>query len=162
VDYYDPTPWIDTFDSLVDFIEARLKVDKVAKSDPRSKGQAYLPQHELELDIVVKESGETLRLTEWRDQVGRFHLGLVSSEEDILRRGDFKETRYHHNPNGKNIPPPHHIHFPTIKYPLNHGHTYAHPVKPTQDQSGQDYISALRLFCDHTKIILRGVSLPLI
>jgi len=161
VEYYDPTPWIATSDSLVEATEARIKVDKVAKSNLRSKGQFYSPHYKLELDVVVKGSGEILRLSEWRDKIGRLHFKLIDYQ-DTLRRGDFKETRHHHNPNGANIPPPHHIHFPTIKYPLNQEHTYAYPVKPSQDKSGEDDISALRLFCDYTKIILAGVNLPLI
>ena len=159
--YYDPFRWIDPSDSLVCIIEAKLRADKIAKSNRGSKGRAYLPRHELELDIIVKESGEVLRFTEWKDRAGRFHLSLVNTS-DIYRRGDFKENSYHHNPDGRNIPPPHHMHFPTIKYPLNQRHTYAHPVKPASDQSGEDFISVLRLFCDYTNIMLSGVSLPLI
>jgi len=161
VSYYDPIQWIDPSDSLVDIIEAKLRAGKIAKSDRGSKRRAYLPRHELELDIIVTQSSEVLRLTEWQDHAGGFHLGLVNTS-DIYRRGDFKVNSYHHNPNGRDIPPPHHMHFPTIKYPLNQRHTYAHPVQPTSDKSGGDFISVLQLFCDYTNIMFSGVSLPLI
>lgn len=159
--YYDPIRWIDPSDSLVDTIEAKLRASKIAKSNRGSKRRAYLPMRELELDIMVRESGEVLRLTEWKDRVGRFHLRLVNTS-DTYRRGDFRVDSYHHNPNGMDIPPPHHIHFPTIKYSLNQRHTYAHPVQPASDESGEDFISVLQLFCDYTNITLSGVSLPLI
>lgn len=149
--YYDPIRWIDTSDSLVDTIEDKLRTAKIAKSNMGGKKRAYLPRHELELDIMITESGEVLRLTEWEDRAGRFHLGLANIS-DTYRRGDFKVNSYHHNPNGVDIPPPHHIHFPTIKYSLKERHTYAHPVEPTSDKSGEDFISVLRLFCDHTNI----------
>jgi hypothetical protein len=161
VAYYDPTRWIAPDDSLVDTIEQKLQADKTAKSTPKTKGRAFIPLNELELNVVIRESGEVVRLTEWMDRIGRFHLGLEDSNIKY-RRGDFQETRYHHNPNGINIRPPHHIHFPTVKYPLNGEHGYAHPVKPTDSKSGADYISALQLFCDYTNIILSGVSLPII
>jgi len=161
VSYYDPIPWIDPSDNLIDIIEDSLKVVKVAKSLGKTKGRSYLPLNELELSITSEDGGEILRLTEWVDRIGRFHLRLVSFNISY-RRGDFKVKNYHHNPNGANIPPPHHIHFPTVKYPLDKRHTYAHPVRPATDKTGADYISALRLFCDYTNIILSRVSIPLI
>jgi len=161
VGYYDPAPWVDSSDSLIETIEAELKADKVAVSKTRSKSRAYLPPNTLELDVNAKEYGQTLRLTEWADSIGRFHLGLENPTTTV-RRGHFQGRDYHHNPNGVNIPPPHHIHFPTMKYPLNQRQTYAHPVRPTADRSGADYISALQLFCDHNNITLNKVSLPLI
>ena len=159
--YYDPTLWIDPADSLIITIEQKLQADKTAKSAPKTKGRAFIPLNELELDVIIKESGEVVRLTEWVDRIGRFHLGLGDSNAKY-RRGDFQETRRHHNPNGVNISPPHHIHFPTIKYPLDGEHSYAHPARPTDDKSGADYISALQLFCSYTNIMLSGVSLPII
>jgi hypothetical protein len=150
--YYDPSPFIDLSDSLIDTIGVELRVVKIAKSNPRIKGKAFIPLNELELDVVVKGSANVIRLTEWVDRIGRFHLGLENPNTKY-RRGDFQEKTYHHNPNGKDIPPPHHIHFPTTKYPLDGEHSYAYPVKPTIDKSGADYISALQLFCDYTNIV---------
>jgi hypothetical protein len=138
-----------------------LQADKIGRSTPRTKGKAFVPANELELSIVIKGSGEVIRLTEWMDGRGRFHLRLEGSDIKY-RRGDFQETRFHHNPNGAEIPPPHHIHFPTTKYPLEGEHSYAHPVKPRDGKSGADYISALWLFCDYTNITLSGVSIPII
>ncbi len=161
VAYYDPTRWLDPSDRLVNAVELKLKADKFAKSNPKAKGKSFLPLNELELNVIIRESGESIRLTEWVDRIGRFHLGLENSNTKY-RRGDFQANKPHHNPNGKNIYPPHHIHFPTIKYPLNGGKSYAHPVKPADDKTGEDYISALRLFCDYTNILLSGASLPMI
>jgi hypothetical protein len=160
VSYYDPARWIDASDSLVATVEAKLRATKTAQSATGGRTRAYLPRHELELNVVLSESGEVIRLTEWEDRAGRFHLGLASTS-DIYRRGDFKVPLYHHNPNGVDIPPPHHMHFPTVKYSLKESHTYAHPVRPTDEESGEDFVSVLRLFCDHTNIMLSGVSLRL-
>ena len=159
--YYNPTPWIDPIDNLIVTIEQKLQANKVAKSTPKTKGKAFIPLNELELNVIIRESGEVVRLTEWVDGRGRFHLGLEDSNTKY-RRADFQVIRHHHNPNGVNIPPPHHIHFPTVKYPLDGEHSYAHPVEATDDKSGVDYISALRLFCDYTNIVLSGVSIPMI
>lgn len=159
--YYNPTKWIDPSDTLVDSIEIKILADKVAESKIKYHGRSYLPQNELELDVKVKGSVETLRLTEWVDRIGRFHLGLTDFNV-LYRRGDFKEKNFHTNPNGFKVPPPHHIHFPTKQYPLEGMHTYAYPVKPTYNDTGEDYISSLRLFCDNNNIRLGSVTLPLI
>jgi hypothetical protein len=161
VSYYDPIRWIDASDSLVATIEAKLRATKTAESNRESRSRAYLPRHELELDIVIAESGEVIRLTEWEDRAGRFHLGLANTS-DTYRRADFKVASYHHNPNGVDIPPPHHMHFPTVEHSLKERHTYAHPVSPTGDKSGEDFVSVLRLFCDYTNIMLGRVNLRLI
>jgi hypothetical protein len=161
VSYYDPIRWIEASDSLVATIEAKLRATKTGESNKGSRSRAYLPSHELELDVVITGSGEVIRLTQWEDHAGRFHLGLANTS-DTYRRGDFKVDSYHHNPNGVDIAPPHHMHFPTVKYSLKGRHTYAHPVQPTGDKSGEDFVSVLRLFCDYTNIVLSGVSLRLI
>jgi hypothetical protein len=161
VAYYDPTGWIDPSDSLIVAVEQKLQANKIAKSIPKARGKGFLPANELELSVVIGGSGEVIRLTEWMDGRGRFHLRLQDPDTKY-RRGDFQETRFHHNPNGVDIPPPHHIHFPTTTYPLDGEHSYAHPVKPTRAKSGADYISALWLFCDYANIVLGGVSIPII
>lgn len=159
--YYDPTPWIDPADDLIVTVEQKIQANKIAKSTLKTKGKAFIPLNGLELDVIIKGSGEMARLTEWVDRIGRFHLGLEDSNTKY-RRGDFQATRYHHNPNGVEIAPPHHIHFPTVKYPLDGEHSYAHPVEPTENKSGEDYITALQLFCDYTNTVLSGVSIPII
>jgi len=161
VAYYDPIQWIDPSDNLVDAIEQKVKADKSARSAPRTKGKAFIPLNELELNVIVKNSGEIIRLTEWVDRAGRFHLGLEEPTTKY-RRGDFQVQRPHHNPNGVDILPPHHIHFPTVIYPLEGRSSYAHPVRHTDDETGTDYISALRLFCAYTNIMLSGASVPII
>jgi hypothetical protein len=81
----------------------------------------------------------------------------LASKDDMIRKGHFNHG-YHHNPDGRDIRPPHHIHFPTVNYPaLDRTHTYAYSV-----QANNDYISALKRLCIDTNIDLHNATLPLI
>lgn len=153
--YYDPKPWISTDDNLISPVEDILKLHKRAYSKRFGTGKSYLPQAPLELDIITDDK-QILRLTEWKDKNGKIFIELAFVN-DTYRKGHFNSTDWHHNPSGENIPPPHHIHFPTKKYSINQMHTYAFPIK-----ADTDYISTLEKFCEVTNIEIKGVSIPLL
>jgi len=162
--YYDPSGWIDPMDSLIGEVEDRLKLDKKAQPKRASTFQrrarvttkAFLPPVALELDVAVQSTKELLRLTEWIDKAGKVYIDLIVSN-DFLRKGHFNQG-WHHNPDGRDIPPPHHLHFPTIKFSnLARPHSYAYPI-----QSNDNYLEALQAFCEHVNINIRAVSLPLL
>jgi hypothetical protein len=158
--YYDPSMWIGANDRLLADVEGRMQSDKRARSGRSGSGKSFLPPSSLQLDIIVTETEEVLRLTERLDKLGRVRINLFG-EGVAFRKGHFNETRWHHNPDDRNIPPPHHNHFPTSKYPnLDRPHTYAHPVRA--DSDCLDFLNALRTFCEYVNIELHGVSLPLL
>ncbi len=157
--YYDPTRWVKLPDTLVVAIEDKVRTNKKAQSSNGRTAGAFLPPNYLDLDVIVEQSGEILRLTEWIDKIGRTHITLSDSNQLSFRRGDFRVTEHHHNPSGVDIPPPHHIHFPTVDYPLNGTHTYAYP---TNSKVVSDYIGALNVFCNVNNIILDKIHLPLL
>jgi hypothetical protein len=106
--------------------------------------------------VTNNETREVLRLTLTKEKLGKISINLASGDE-MLRKGHFNHS-YHHNPNGVDIPPPHHIHFPTQNFPsLDRPHTYAYPVK-----ADNDYLSALKKICNDTNIDLHNASLPLL
>jgi len=161
--YYDPSNWIAPDDSLIGEVEDRLKLDKRAQPkatrvQPRAvrAGKAFLPPNSFELDVIIESTKEVLRLVEWMDKEGKVFIELGVSV-DFLRIGHFNHG-WHHNPNGRNIPPPHHIHFPTFQYRnITRPPTYAYPV-----QSGSDFVEAFQTFCDNANIRIKGVPLPLL
>jgi len=162
--YYDPGGWIDPTDSLRDEVEDRLKLEKKAQPKranmpqriARGTTKAFLPPVSFEIDVIVQSTKELLRLTEWIDKAGKVYIDLALSN-DFLRKGHFNHG-WHHNPNIRNIPPPHHIHFPTVKFRnLTRPHSYAYRV-----QSGGTYLEALQTFCEHVNINIRAVPLPLL
>jgi len=162
--YYDPSGWIDPTDSLINEVEERLKLDKKAQSKGLSTlrrrvygtTKVFLPPVSFELDVVVKGTKELLRLTEWVDKAGKVYIDLTVSN-DFLRKGHFNHD-WHHNPDGRDIPPPHHIHFPTVKFNnLARPHSYAHSV-----HLEDTYLEALQTFCGCVNINIRAVSLPLL
>jgi len=162
--YYDPSNWVAPDDSLMGEVEDRLELDKRAQPKAPSRifrrvsgaGKSFLPPVSLELDIVVESTNEFLRLIEWIDKEDKVYIQL-SVSNNFLRIGHFNHG-WHHNPDGRNIPPPHHIHFPTLKYAnITRPPSYAHPV-----QSGNTYIEALETFCDNANIRIKGVPLPLL
>lgn len=158
--YYNPSIWIGANDRLLADVEERMKSDKQARSARDRSGKLFLPPSSLQLDIIVRETKEVLRLTERLDKLGRVRINLVG-EDATFRKGHFNETRWHHNPDGRDIPPPHHSHFPSSKYPnLDRPHTYAHPVRA--DSNCLDFLNALCTFCEYVNIELHGVSLPLL
>jgi hypothetical protein len=158
--YYDPSSWIASDDSIVVSIEAKLILKKSAWSAGRTtRGKSFLPKNSLELQVLIEDTGEELRLVEWQgDRQGKIYIDL-NQNVDVYRSGHFR-CSYHQNPNGCAIPPPHHIHFPTIKYrKLGYGQTsYAHPIMGDQDCN---YILALQSFCDQINIFLDKVNIPL-
>lgn len=158
--YYDPSIWIGSNDGLLADVEERVKSDKQARSTSVGSGKSFLPLSSLQLDVIVRETREVLRLTERLDKLGRVRINLLGKDA-TFRKGHFNETDWHHNPDGRNISPPHHSHFPTSKYPnLDRPHTYAHPVQV--DSNFLDFLNALRTFCEYVNIELHGVSLPLL
>ena len=162
--YYDPSGWIDPSDSLIGEVEDKLKLDKKAQpkgsSTPQRRApgttKAFLPPVSFELDVVIQSTRELLRLTEWIDKAGKVYIDLTVSN-DFLRKGHFKNN-WHHNPDGRDISPPHHTHFPTVKFNnLTRPHSYAYPVR-----SGSNYLEALVTFCEHVNISIKAVPLPLL
>jgi len=154
--YNDPAGWIDPNDQLLSHVEDKVKSEKLARPKTGRSVRSFLPPSYLELDIVVKATRELMRLAEWVDVRGRVFVDLVH-EDNTLRKGHFNHD-WHHNPNGRDISPPHHIHFPTLRYPnLDRMPTYAYPVK-----ANSDYLNVLRKFCDDANIAIQGVPLPLL
>ncbi|MCJ7426779.1 MAG: hypothetical protein MUO17_06620 [Dehalococcoidales bacterium] len=154
--YYNPRKWISPDDQLIPDVENKLITDKRAYSVQSGTGKSFKPPSSIELTVVIKETKETLRLIEWEDRQGKLSIELTSID-NIFRKGHFNQD-WHHNPNGNNIRPPHHIHFPTEKYPkLDRKPTYAYPV-----ESENDYLNALSKFCNDTNIELRYASIPLL
>ncbi len=154
--YYNPINWIPSDDQLILDIEQKLTSDKRAYSRGAGSGKYLSPPSAMELAVIIGATKEVLRLTEWEDRQGKVFINLTF-DEDTYRKGHFN-TDWHHNPNGEDIRPPHHIHFPTVKYPkLERPPTYAYPVK-----SDNDYLSALTKFCEDSNIELHGASVPLL
>jgi len=157
--YYDPSPWIESNDSLVASIEAILMRRKKAQSVGRVVGKSFLPKNNLEMKVLVGDTGEQLRLIEWqRDRGGQIYIEL-SLHADNYRKGHFR-CGYHQNPDGRRAPPPHHVHFPTVTYRrLDFGQsTYAHPIS---EDSDCNYVDALGVFCDCVNIYWDGAPIPL-
>lgn len=154
--YYDPGRWVAPDDRLIDQIEAVLKVAKMARQTHTTSSKRYLPPWSMELDIVVLDTRETMRLSEWLGTKGRINIRLQTSEQ-VCRNGHFNHPKPHQNPNGRTVPR-HHIHFPTVKYPnLSGRRTYAHKVTPTEG-----HVAALKKFCELVNIDLQGITIPYI
>lgn len=159
--YYNPSKWIASDDSLIPEVEQKVKPPKVASSRRLTTRKAFLPPNTLELDVVIKATKETLRLTEWQDTLGKVFINLAHDRR-TLRKGHLNEMRWHQNPKGRAVRPPHHMHFPTTQYPnldLERASTCAHPILGKQRVS---FIDALRGFCGYVNIELHGVSVPLL
>ena len=164
VGYYNPARWIDSTDELIDYIENIVRSPKNARqtsarrrlrSRPSSPIPSFLPPNSFELEIVSIESGDILLLREWVDREGKISIDLIY-ENEHFRKGHFKHLRFHHNPNGRNISP-NHIHFPTVLYDnIMRQHTYAYPVDE------ENFVGALRRFCNDTNIVLEGITIPLL
>lgn len=153
--YYDPSRWIALTDTLLTHIENKVMANKRAFSQRKRHSKSFLPPHAIELDVVLDDTGELLRLSLSIEKEGNVSINMVSGDEP-LRKGHFNHD-WHHNPDGHNIRPPNHIHFPTANYPsLDRPNTYAYPV-----QSETDYLSALEKFCNDTNISIHAVPLPL-
>jgi hypothetical protein len=156
--YYDPFTWVELGDNLISHIEIWMKGNKNAKAKYRNIGRGFSPPVNFEFDVVMQQGGyEIFRMTEWIDKSGRITISL-SRDNKFYRNGHYNRPNYHHNPSGANVRPPHHIHFPTVKYnDINKHPNYAHPV-----DSENDYINTLCTFCDCVNINLGAISLPLL
>ena len=160
--YYNPVKWIAPDDKLIPEVEQRVMLEKHARSRERTSRSSFLPPWEMELSITIAETAEALRMTEWIDKLGRVFIDLTHDSK-TLRKGHFNQIRWHHNPDGRDISPPHHVHFPTVKYPdldSDHLSSYAHPINTEEPRA--NYLTALRSFCDCVNIRIQGVSLPLL
>ena len=156
--YYNPRRWIDPTDNLLPETENVLKLEKLARQRATSgAGRTFLPPVSMEFDVIIKGTEDIIRMTEWVDTSGKIFIELTH-ESHILRKGHFKQG-WHHNPNNQEIPPPHHVHFPTKKYPLSNtqSSTYAYSI-----QSNNNHVEALLRLCNHNNIEVRGISVPLI
>jgi hypothetical protein len=153
--YYNPVFWVASDDHLDKKIEDQVILLKRATSNNARHIRGLLPPSALELLVVCPKTQEILRLIEWEDEIGRIFINLIQ-DSGLLRKGHFKTT-WHNNPDGRGISPPHHIHFPTVKYSLAGSKTYAYPVK-----QGDNYLDALKKFCHDTNIVIDGVSIPLL
>ncbi len=137
-------------------VEDRIELPKVVKSEG-SKGKSFLPPNALELIVSVVGTKDVLFLRERLDTVGKVSIVLSTGDSVILRQGHFNHD-WHHNPNGVEVSPPHHIHFPTEGYPdLSRHHSYAYPVK-----GKGDYISALYKICEDCNVKVHGIPIPLL
>lgn len=152
--YYDPSSWVkDPTDKLIDDWEKIIILKK--RAEERYTDSGYKPKNKLSLAVRVKEAGyDDMVLTLWQNAIGKIYIDL-KKDPNFLRKGHYN-TDWHTNPDGKRIPPPHHIHFPTTKYRTLEGNNkkYAYPVNVNGN-----YIEALQLFCQHNNIELRA-SLP--
>lgn len=155
--YYNPRRWIEPTDSLLAATENVLKLKKLARQRVMSgSGHKFLPPVFLEFDVTITDTNDVIRMTEWVDTMGQIYIDLAH-DGNFLRKGHFNQG-WHHNPNGRDIPPPHHVHFPTAKYPSLNAHSpkYAYSIK-----ANNNYVEALLKFCDHNNIKVRGISIPL-
>lgn len=153
--YYDPSRWISGDDALLSYVEMKVKASKRASSQSARHRKSFLPLYAIERDVVIGDTRESLRLSLSMEKQEKISINLSSGQE-ALRKGHFNHD-WHHNPDGRNVRPPHHIHFPTANYPsLDRPHTYAYAVR-----SETDYLSALKGFCNDTNISIHNVSLPL-
>ena len=154
--YYEPAEWISQDDRLDSEVEEVLKIPKRAFPRRVGSGKSFVPPSAIELDISVKDKTDVLRLTEWEDKQGRVFVNLEHAHR-FFRKGHFN-SGWHHNPDKRDIPPPHHVHFPTMRYPnLDYPSTYAYPLS-----ADSDYLSALVRFCEDINIEIHGVSIPLL
>ena len=152
--YYNPSSWIASDDQLVDSIEHKIRLYKRARPRTSRPGKAFTPPNSMELSVVIRETNEMLRLTEWIDPVGKISIELTD-DGTILRQGHFNHG-WHHNPNGVDIPPPNHIHFPTVK----HRDLTRHPAYAYRVKSASNYIEALAKYCSHSNIDIEGAAIP--
>lgn len=153
--YYNPGRWIEADDLLIDDVESRLVLKKRARSKEIISRGGILPPLYLEFNVAIVDTGEVLRMVVWMDREGKVFVNLEMTGF-MYRKGHYNQSDYHHNPNGTDIRPPHHIHFPTVKYSnLNEPHSYAYPVK-----SGSNYLEILKQFCQHSNIEIVSVKIP--
>lgn len=155
--YYDPSPIIHGTDTLIISCETRVKTRKRGELQSSYFGKAFLPPSlQLEWLVIIGETGEILTLKQWVNKVGKIEINLIDSNMYWLRKGHYNNTP-HRNPDDSITKGPHHIHFPTTKYPTLdvQRQKWAYSV----DVNG-NYLEALIQFNRHTNIRLRG-SIPL-
>ena len=157
--YYDPSPYIGGEDELLLEVEDIIRLNKRALLKQSSRG--LKPMIALEFRIPIAKPQQELKVTFSVDLLKKVKINLIESiRNNILRKGHFNYTDYHHNPGGSfpNIPPPHHIHFPTKLYPdLNSKKKYAYPVS-----CSPSYEVILKKYCDHCNILTDGMPISLL
>jgi hypothetical protein len=155
--YNDPSFLLSQDDALLPEVESKIQDTKKTVAAEIIKGKSYIPRGSLRFVLRNIKSGEEFRLSGYRDSEDKIRLDLYDSLSLLIRKGHFNDTG-HHNPNGRDIPPPNHIHFPTQSSPDLHKHhgTYAYQVI-----SKTDYLSALKKYCQETNIELESINISL-
>ncbi|MBA7526434.1 hypothetical protein ES705_18596 [subsurface metagenome] len=153
--YYNPERWIAKDDRLVSDVEGRVILRKRARSTDTSVRGGIRPPLCLEFEVVIIDTGEVLRMVEWVDREGKVFVNLEMVDFPF-RKGHYNQPNYHHNPDGRNIRPPHHVHFPTVKCQnLNEPHSYAYPAN-----GGSNYLEVIKEFCQCNNIEIVSLKLP--
>lgn len=153
--YYNPEEWIAKDDRLVGDVENRLVLRKRARSTDTSSSGGIRPPLYMEFQVLIVDTGEVLRMVEWVDREGKVFVNLEMVGFPF-RKGHYNQPNYHHNPDGRNIRPPHHIHFPTVKYQnLNEPRSYAYPTN-----CESNYLDVLKEFCQCNNIDIVSLKLP--
>lgn len=159
--YYDPSPWIDSDDSLIPEIEELVRLPKTTarRMSPSNKSFIRNPALELRISFVGVEEKD-LRLTLIIDQIGKIYINLTPEDQPFrfIRTGHFKHHNPHTNPDKKRtvIPPPRHMHFQTKKFPtLRVGYRhYAYKI-----DAGDDFLTALTEFCRLNNILMGPINI---
>ncbi len=146
--------WCPEDEELIPEVEQLIYAHKKARPHRSGSKLRFRPNTPMELDVVVEESGEELNLKAYQDRMERAHIELRRGTQ-LLRRGDFNVTT-HHNPNCRNLPGNHHIHFPTKRYPISGLHTYAYPI----DLPAGHFLIAFVEFCKELNVDYEGLDLP--
>ncbi|PVV83531.1 hypothetical protein [Dehalogenimonas alkenigignens] len=154
--YFNPLPLIAHGDEAIPSIENLIRAQKVAVTDTRRRN-SFSPPNQVQLDVKTVLSGDILRIHQSKDTIGLITVTMFHNNE-VVRQGHFNRKDWHHNPSGQNIPPPHHIHFPTLKFPRigranRDGHSYAYQV-----DSDRDMTSTLKCFCINNNISLQNAQ----
>ncbi len=165
--YYDPTPWIAPGDRTIEEVESLVGAPKRARQKTVSAGGEFRPPAGIELEVIVDNTKERLRLT-FRSVylTDEIYITLSSQPEGMLRMGHFNTLRPHTNPDHRVLAHRHHAHFPTLRY-QNQGpkdRKYAFPVICTEGNGNApvEGFLALRVFCDgYVNTNLRAVSFKL-
>ena len=155
--YYDPSPLLSPDDSLIEPIEVLVKTPKKASQRFKTGSQCFIPPQAIELNVFLPENAGVLRLTLTVKLNNKIIVNL-SGSPDTLREGHFNFPGYHHNPSGVDVPPPHHIHFPTTKYPK---FSYTTSSYAYQVSGNTDYMNAMQMFCYNNNINIQGLNYPL-
>lgn len=157
--YYDPHDIIDSGDVLITSVESLIKLPKTAVSCP-PKGMSFVPpvSRRMQWDVKVGSTGNIMRLKQHKNTIGFINV-VMFYNGSIVRLGHFNRKQGHTNPNKSYVPPPHHIHFPTMKFPNldRSNHKYAFRVK-----CNNTLTDTLTAFCDTNNIDLTPYTRSLV